>query len=347
LGNYSAINDPHKSRVGESAQSGDARVPDESWDADLVALDGHFLQSSAWMRVQTALGYDVTWSRGSGWQWAAVLRSGRFPRYLYVPYGPAARSGSEGDALRDVAARARDQALDFARVEPSAGANEALHALEAHAAPPIQPRWTWVLDLSADVDALRSGLEAGHRSRVNAGPRRGIRVWQTANPADIDVFLSLQRRAQARTAFGGQPATYHRTVAETLMPLGLATLYVAAKEQEPLAASICFDFGHTRYYAHSASDPNAGRRLGAGPVLLWQMIVDAKERGSTAFDFWGVVPDDNSSHPWAGFSRYKKAFGGRLLERAGTWELPVRRGRYRAFVAARRWRRGSETSVHP
>ena len=114
----------------------------------------------------------------------------------------------------------------------------------------------------------------------------------------------------------------------------------AGIDDQPLAASICFDFGHTRYYAHSASDPDAGRRLGAGPRLLWQMIGDAKARGAATFDFWGVIPDDNPSHPWAGFSRFKKAFGGRLLERAGTWELPVRMTRYRAYAATRRWRRG-------
>jgi len=299
------------------------------------------------MRVQAALGHDVMWRRGHGWQWAGAVRSGRFPRYIYVPYGPAARLDAEQEVLRDVVATARDLGVDFARVEPSAGAIEALRSLGARPSPSIQPRWTWVLDLTQDVDTLRSGLESGHRSRINAGPRRGIRVRQTPDPADIDVFLDLQRSARGRTAFTGQPAAYHRTVASTLMPLGAATLYIAGIGDQPLAASVCFDFGHTRYYAHSASDPDAGKRLGAGPVLLWQMIVDAKERGATTFDFWGVIPDDDSSHPWAGFSRFKKAFGGSLLERAGTWELPLRRLRYGAYAAARRRRRGSDASAHP
>src|SRR5207253_9747167 len=79
--------------------------------------------------------------------------------------------------------------------------------------------------------------------------------------------------------------------------------------------------------------------LVAGPRLLWQMIGYAKARGAATFDFWGVIPDDNPSHPWAGFSRFKKAFGGRLLERAGTWELPVRMARYRAYAARSEERR--------
>ena len=312
-------------------------APDDTWDATLLEMDGHFLQSTAWMRVQAALGHRVIWRRGPDWQWAAALRTGRFPRYLYVPYGPAAHSDAAA-ALQDVATTARSLGLDFARVEPSAAALSSLHAVGARSAPSIQPRWTWVLDLGADIDALRGGLEKGHRSRINAAQRRGIRVWRSPNPADVGIFLALKESAHTRTSFDGQPASYHRTVAETLMPLGAASLYVAAVDDQPLAASICFDFGRTRYYAHAASDPDAGRRLGAGPPLLWQMILDAKERGFTTFDFWGVIPHDDSSHAWAGFSRFKKAFGGRLLERAGTWELPVRRARYSLYVAARRWR---------
>jgi Acetyltransferase (GNAT) domain len=311
--------------------------PDDSWDATLHAMGGHFLQSTAWMHVQAALGYQVTWRRGPDWQWSGAVRGGRFPRYLYAPYGPAAASDTAA-ALQDVAAASRSLALDFARVEPAAGALTALASMGARRAAQVQPRWTWVLDLRADVDTLRAGLERGHRSRINAAPRRGIRVYRTANPADIEIFLSLQRSARPARSFHGQPESYHRTVAQTLMPLGAAALYVAEAEGQALAASICFDFGPTRYYAHATSDSEVGRRLGAGPPLLWQMILDAKERGCTTFDFWGVTAGDDPSHPWAGFSRFKKAFGGRLLERAGTWELPLRPLRYRLYSVARRRR---------
>src|ERR1700682_1594716 len=65
-------------------------VAEGDWDSALLALDGHFLQSTAWQRVQSALGYEVLTARDTGWMWASAERGGAFPRYMYVPYGPTA-----------------------------------------------------------------------------------------------------------------------------------------------------------------------------------------------------------------------------------------------------------------
>ena len=312
--------------------------PDAGWDEWLLQAGGHFLQSALWQRVQQALGYEVLRARSPSWRWAGSIRSGRFPQYLYVPYGPTA-TGTYAEALHSVIARTRARALDFARVEPAGlDALPALSSARARSARSVQPRRTWVLDIGADEQTLRHGLEAGHRSRINAAPRRGIRVRCSRDPTDVGIFLDLQRRSAARTGFVGMPDGYHRTVASVLMPAGAAAVYVAETETSALAASVCYDFGRTRYYAHSASDPEQGRRMGAGPPLIWQMVLDARARGQTLFDFWGVTLDDDPLHPWAGFTRFKKAFGGRLVETAGTWELPVRRVRYRAYSLARRLR---------
>ena len=312
--------------------------PGPEWDEALLRQGGHVLQSSAWLRVQRALGHEVIWSQGDGWQWGGPVRGGIFPRYLYIPYGPTG-NGATRAALEDALRGAAAEGVDFVRVEPTAAdAGDALRALGAAATKAVQPRCTWVLDLSEGEEALRRGLESGHRSRINAAARRGITIRSSTDPEEVEIFLALQRAASERTTFSGQSAAYHRTVAAVLMPLGGARLYVAEAEGSAVAASIALDFGGTRYYAHSASDPNRGRQLGAGPPLLWRMILDARDRGATTFDFWGVLCTDQPHHPWTGFSRFKRAFGGRLLARAGTWEIPVHRMRHRAFTLLQRTR---------
>jgi lipid II:glycine glycyltransferase (peptidoglycan interpeptide bridge formation enzyme) len=214
----------------------------------------------------------------------------------------------------------------------------ALQRLGARRTRSIQPEWTWILDLDVDEDALRRGLERGHRSRINAASRRGISVRTSADPSDIEVFIALQHRAGDHSGWRGRSAGYHRAEARVLMPSGAAALYIADVDGQPVAAAMGFDFGATRHYAHATSDPVEGRRLGAGPPLIWQMILDARSRGQTQFDFWGVTPDDDPKHPWAGFSAFKKGFGGRLVRRSGTWELPVRPARYRLYAAMNRFR---------
>ena len=38
---------------------------------------------------------------------------------------------------------------------------------------------------------------------------------------------------------------------------------------------------------------------------------------------WGAAPDLDPRHPWAGFTRFKLGFGGRLVHRHGSWDYPL------------------------
>jgi FemAB family len=311
-------------------------VPDDAWDVELQRLGGHFLQSRAWQRVQERLGYAVLCDRGDSWCWAGPVSTGPFPRYLYVPYGPA---GAVDAALQSITACARARHLDFARIEPLAapppGVVLRLHALPAK---PVQPRWTWVLDLSPDERQLRRGLSAGHRGSVNAAERRGLSFRSSDDLGDVATFLDLQRRAAGHGRYSGQSEDYYRAVVDCLVPQGFASLYFADSGSQAVAAAIAFDFGVTRYYAHAVSDPSLGRKLGAAAPLVWRMILDARAAGRKQFDFWGVAPPGSTEHRWAGFTRFKQAFGGRLLERPGAWEIPLHPLRHRLYRLARRLR---------
>ena len=318
-----------------------AGVAGADWDAALQRMGGHFLQSTLWQRVQAALGHEVIWSRDERWMWAGAIRSGRFPRYVYLPHGPTSILGAAMiDALADSVTAARAHALDFVRAEPAGdGAGVALREIGAQPSRSIQPHRTWVLDLTPDETVLRKGLSAGHRSAINAASRRGLTIRSSTDPADIDVFLRLQRTTAAAGRYRGQSELYHRIVAATLMPERAAALYVAEAEGEAVAAAVCFDFDATRYYAHAVSHPEIGRRLQAAAPLVWQMILDARARGARRFDFWGITPGGTPGHPWDGFSQFKRSFGGQAVERAGTWDLGVRPLRHRLYRVIARLRR--------
>ena len=323
-----------------------AGVADAEWDFALQRMGGHFLQSTPWQRVQIALGHEVIWARDERWMWAGAIRAGRYPRYVYLPHGPTALSAEAMEtALTQAVNAARARSLDFVRAEPAGEpALPALAESGAHPSRSIQPRWTWILDLTPDEAALRRGLSAGHRGAINAAPRRGLTFRASNDPDDIDVFLTLQERTAAAGRFRGQAQSYHRALAGTLMPERAAALYIAEAEGAAVAAALCFDFAGTRYYAHAVSDPESGRRLQAAAPLVWRMILDAREMGATRFDFWGVTPGGQSGsgaspHAWDGFSQFKRAFGGAAVERAGTWDLGVRSLRYSLYRTAARVRR--------
>jgi lipid II:glycine glycyltransferase (peptidoglycan interpeptide bridge formation enzyme) len=105
--------------------------------------------------------------------------------------------------------------------------------------------------------------------------------------------------------------------------------------QPTIAAALVYDSPTTRYYAHAAASYEH-RKLSAGTALLAQMIIDAKNKGLKTFDFYGITSSEDPHHPWYGFTKFKKSFGGQPLAYLGTWDLPIKKARYRAFNTLRR-----------
>ena len=76
-------------------------------------------------------------------------------------------------------------------------------------------------------------------------------------------------------------------------------------------------------------------------VLQQTWIIDAKNKGLTQFDLFGIAPDGSSpEHPWAGFTRFKRSFGGQDVSFGGSWDIPVKQfdyWLYRSFQTIRRY----------
>ena len=84
-------------------------------------------------------------------------------------------------------------------------------------------------------------------------------------------------------------------------------------------------------YAHAASY-TAQRNLSPATALVVFALFYAHDDRHKFFDFYGIAPDDvPKDHPWAGFTHFKKSFGGTPVDYIGTWEKPLHPLRYRLY----------------
>ncbi|WP_253904289.1 peptidoglycan bridge formation glycyltransferase FemA/FemB family protein [Arthrobacter sp. Br18] len=302
------------------------------------------LQSPAWADFQRALGKRVFTGSGDGFSFLAILEKTPLGSFLYVPFGPAAE-GREGlrRSLEALAALAAAEHAHYVRVEPvSTGlgpsAAGALKGLGLTKAPTdVQPKLTWLVDLGQDEKALLGAMRSTSRGLYRNIRKKGVTFDISTNPEDIRVLLAFLHRVSERAAFRAQSDDYLTLAAQTLMAAGSAKLFIARLDGTPIAAALSYDTGTTRVYAHAAAD-EAHRGLNAGVPLVVTMMMDAKASGMTQFDMWGVSAEDQPDHPWAGFSRFKRSFGGFEVEYPGSWDLPVNTMMYRAYWVARRLR---------
>ncbi len=312
-------------------------IPHSTWDDCQREIGGNVLQGRPWATFQAALGWEPIWSRGPGWSWIGFVTHGRGTRFLYAPYGPTAVDASSlALALDSMKVAAAEQSLDFVRCEPVGVKAADLSGMNLLPVTDVQPRHTRLLDLSPDITELRHRMQSGHRNGINGAARRGLEFLTTASPDRIDDFIRMISMTTGQLGFRSHEPSYFRTMLEILMPIGGARLGLAEHEGRVVAATIALDYNDTRSYAHAGADPSA-RKLRAAVPLVWSLIEEAKSEGKHYFDFWGVAPPDApSNHPWAGFSEFKRAFGGWDVSYAGTWEIPVKRWKYPLYRLAKR-----------
>jgi lipid II:glycine glycyltransferase (peptidoglycan interpeptide bridge formation enzyme) len=200
-----------------------------------------------------------------------------------------------------------------------------------------QPELSWIVDLDRDFKDVLADMKPVNRNLYRNIHKKGVTFRSSQDPEDIRVLLNFLHMTARRNGFKPQSDEYLSQVAAALMPAGAATLFIAELHGGPIAAALAYDSADTRTYAHAAMD-DAHRKLSAGIPLLVTLMADARDKGLKHVDLWGVAPADQPDHKWAGFTAFKKSFGGREIAYPGTWDLPVNKPRYAAYQVARKLR---------
>lgn len=303
----------------------------------------NILQSDIWAKFQEANGHRVFRGQGEGWRYMATLEGGSTGRYLYAPYGPEAENEAAFDAaIADMKRVASENKCWFIRVEPTNSAiwgqrsGEAFLAAKGFKLSPrqIQPAHTQIIDLTQTEDELLKGMSATNRNLHRNIHKKGVTFEKSQDPADVAILLRYLDQTASRVGFNRQQDNYLKKVAEVLIPAGAAAVFIAKVDGEPIGASLCYDSDDTRTYAHAATSFEH-RKLKVGNPLLSHIILDAKESGLSYMDLFGIAPTDDPDHEWAGFTKFKKSFGGTSVAFPGTWDLPVSANGYRAYQGIR------------
>lgn len=294
-------------------------------------------QSAEWKDLQEALGEVSFLEHGKDYHYLAILKSTPVGKYLYLPYGPVYQGQSgRSAALKSLASLALKHQAIFTRIEPQDPDFKQNLPSNARKSTDLNPAETWVLDLSGTEDDLRARLPSRLLRYYRAAAKKGITVETSHNPADIHYLLDLQKQLAKEKGI----STFSEKYLQTELSQPFATLYLAKQKQTDssetiLAAGLVFDDRTTRYNLQGAQS-DEGRKLHATGILTIQLILDAYKKGLKTFDFWGIAPEGApASHPWAGFTNFKKTFAGHEVTYAGTYDLIYNPLKYRLYQTIR------------
>lgn len=293
-------------------------------------------QSKAWQKLQNDLGENSFLIEEKDYQYLAIIKSTPIGNYLYCPYGPIAKDETAfKSSLKSLDLLAKNNEAFFIRIEPFEKEFAKYLPKTAKKSHDLNPKETWLLDLTGNDAEFKSKLPSRLLRYYKSAAKKGIIIEESHNPEDIHYLLDLQKALAKEKGI----STFSETYLKTELKQSFATLYLVKYQGKIIAAGLVFDDQTTRYNLQGAQS-DEGRRLHATGILTTKLIIDARANNLKTFDFWGIAPEGApKTHPWAGFTNFKKTFAGQEFDHAGTYDLVLNSGKYRLYQLLRKFNR--------
>ena len=187
----------------------------------------------------------------------------------------------------------------------------------------IQSPDTVVLDLKQSEEALLANMKAKWRYNIRLAAKKGVEIAELGEKG-LASFYTLYEETAKRDGIAIHSYAYYEALfrlVKSYPQLSLG-LYVAKHEDDILAAIITLFTKEEAVYLYGASS-NTKRNLMATYLLQWTAIKDAKIFGSQSYDFYGIPPVEDETHPMYGLYRFKTGFGGEIIHRVGSVDIPL------------------------
>ncbi len=201
-------------------------------------------------------------------------------------------------------------------------------------------RYTFELDLTSSEEELANKQSSKTRYNVKLASKKGVKIVEDTTEQGLEDYLRILEETTKRQGFYAHTPDYFRKLWESLKNSDMMHIFKAVYENEVLVVWIVFVFNGVLYYPYGASS-SLHREVMASNLMMWEVILFGKRSGCKNFDMWGSLgPDPDPKSPWNGFHRFKKGYGGELVEFIGSYDLVNDYPSYKFYTLAEniRWR---------
>ncbi len=304
---------------------------------------GHLLQSWGWGELKASSSWhplrlalrntsnDTIVAAASVLRRTAPRAPLRLGHLAYIPKGPVLDWSNEtlcNQFFTHLHALMRREGAVALRIEPNCEgddepvlrrmAQQGMHTTQA-----VQPLRTIMLDVTPDEDTLLAQMKEKWRYNVRLAARKGVTVRMAQTIEDVQAWYTLLETTGERDKFGIHTLGYYLQVWRTFAPDDTVRLLLAESNGHLLAGIFVSVFARQGTYLYGASS-NEQRQLMPNYLLQWEAIHWAKSRGARSYDFWGIPETEAENEAMAGVYRFKRGWGGRVVQFPGCYEYVYR-----------------------
>lgn len=201
-------------------------------------------------------------------------------------------------------------------------------------------KYTFELDLTLSEEILMSKQSSKTRYNIKLASKKGVQIVEDSSERGLEDYLKILAETTKRQGFYAHTPDYFRKLWATLKDSGMMHIFKAVYENKVLVVWIVFVFNGVLYYPYGASSI-VHREVMASNLMMWEVIRFGQAQACKSFDMWGSLgPEPDPKNPWYGFHRFKKGYGGELVEFIGSYDLVNDYPMYKLYILAEdlRWK---------
>ena len=248
------------------------------------------------------------------------------------------------DRIKEIA---RKENSIFFRMDPEWESGEDKKLLEGlgfiKSKKEINPQNTLILNISRSEEEILAQMHSKTRYNIRLAARKGVKIRISGgNDEDFEAFWKLMEETTERDGFSSHPKEYYKKQLEFFNKKNIVKLLIAEFNGRVVSAVMVSFYGENAVYLHGASSYEY-RKYMAPHLIQWEAIMEARRRGCSYYDFWGIEGENPESRiknqDWGGITRFKKGFArefGVEKNYIGAWDLPLQKIWYRIYNLMKR-----------
>lgn len=311
--------------------------------------EANFLQSPEYGKMNELAGNHVILEDFDGLGWALmIIRDAKRGRYMEIPCGPLTDwqdSKIVAKIIKRIEMIAKEQHCVFVRMRPQLFNNlenlSLLKKLGLKKSPMhLAAEHTVIIDLKQSESDLMSNMRRQTRYEVRRAAKLDIKVQKFNSEQIFKDFHKTQVQTAKRQNF--IPPDLKTLLAEREAFGDNINIYVAeTSDGARIAYGMIIKDGLEGDYYEAAST-ELHYKLPGAYAIIWQAMQDLKAEGYERFNLWGIAPEGQTKHRYAGVTTFKTGFGGEVIEYVPAHDLiisPLKYTKNWAVETARRKRR--------
>ena len=261
--------------------------------------------------------------------------------FLFCPHGPLVKAKGKrqkakvfNSILEEIKKITKEEKVDFIRIAPiwqrTEENIEIFRNLGFQEAPIfIHSEVTWELNLLPKEEELLKNMRKTTRYLIKKAQKDGVEIIKSKKLGDIEIFNQLYSQTALRHKFVPFSLEYLKKEFLAFEKDNGVLIFLGKYKNEIIASAIIIFCGKFAFY-HQGASLLKYPKIPVSYLLQWEAIREAKKRGCSVYNFWGIVdkspkPKAQSpnlrKHAWRGLTLFKMGFGGQRREFVKTQDL--------------------------